>query len=305
MNELDIFLPSNALTAHEIPLHEKIKLAWLLKYRNPNTFDGHRRALDQWFAWCAGYGLDPMVAKRHHIQLWSRLLEVGGNQPATVHGKLAALAGFYRYATIEEIIERDPMLHVDRPKVIRESRTNGVNRHELNACLEIARVESPRSHALICLLGLNGFRISEVLGIDITDLSTIGPYPVVKIHRKGGKTETQPLGYRAHAAVTALVDGRTNGPLFVTANGERLLRQAAGRIVKRIARKASIDKRVSPHSFRHGFVTIARNAGVPTRDIMSATGHADERMITFYDREKHNIARSAVHGVEAYVAGAS
>jgi integrase/recombinase XerD len=98
---------------------------------------------------------------------------------------------------------------------------------------------------------------------------------------------------------------RDVGPLFITSKGERLKRQAAGRIVKRIAKRAGVTKNVSPHSFRHGFITIARNAGIPTRDIMSATGHADERMCAYYDRDPNNVARSAVHGVGAYVAGAS
>jgi len=298
----ELVLDPFEITRADIPLYERVAFAFLLRYRNALTAKGYTRSLKQWFAWCASRDLDPLQARRVHIEGWARLLEADGNKASTVASKLNALTGYYRYALAEELIEKNPAQLIDRPKVPRESSRNGVTRFELDACLTVAEKMGPRAHALICLLGLQGFRISEALGIDVDHLGEQGPYPTVRILRKGGKWQVQPLSYRSRYAITALVGDRTDGPLFVTRHGNRLMRQQAHRLVVRIAERAGITKVVSPHSFRHGFVTIALNAGIPTRDIRGATGHSDDRMIAYYDRETLNLARSAVHSLEAFVA---
>jgi integrase/recombinase XerD len=63
------------------------------------------------------------------------------------------------------------------------------------------------------------------------------------------------------------IDQRISGPIFLGANGARMDRYAADRTVKRLARRAGISKRISPHSLRHSFITAALDAGVPLRDV--------------------------------------
>jgi site-specific recombinase XerD len=73
--------------------------------------------------------------------------------------------------------------------------------------------------------------------------------------------------------------------------------------VRRVARKAGISKRISPHSLRHSFITAALDAGVPLRDVQIAARHADPRTTTRYDRARHNLGRHASYVVSAFVAG--
>ena len=61
-------------------------------------------------------------------------------------------------------------------------------------------------------------------------------------------------------------------------------RYCADRMVKRLVKRAGIDKRISPHSLRHSFITAALDAGVPLRDVQEATSHADPRTTMRYDR---------------------
>ena len=70
---------------------------------------------------------------------------------------------------------------------------------------------------------------------------------------------------------------RTSGPLLLGRNGDRLNRQAATRIVVRLAKQAGVSKHISPHSLRHSFITAALDAGVPLRDVQIAARHADPR----------------------------
>ena len=95
------------------------------------------------------------------------------------------------------------------------------------------------------------------------------------------------------------------GPIFLDANGERLDRHAAGRIVRRVARRAGIGKRVGPHTLRHAFITAALDAGVPLRDVQEAASHADPRTTMRYDRGRQSLDRHATYIVATFIAGAA
>jgi integrase/recombinase XerD len=88
-------------------------------------------------------------------------------------------------------------------------------------------------------------------------------------------------------------------------DGVRLDRHAAGRIVRRLARAADINKRIGPHSLRHSFITAALDAGVPLRDVQEAASHADPRTTMRYDRARQSLDRHATYIVATFVAGAS
>jgi hypothetical protein len=75
--------------------------------------------------------------------------------------------------------------------------------------------------------------------------------------------------------------------------------------VKRLARRAGIAKRISPHSLRHSFITAALDAGVPLRDVQEAASHADPRTTMRYDRARQSLDRHATYIVAAFVAGAA
>jgi integrase/recombinase XerD len=87
----------------------------------------------------------------------------------------------------------------------------------------------------------------------------------------------------------------------VTRTGRRMIRQEAGKVIVRLAREAGIDKRVSPHSCRHGFVTQAFDAGASLRDVQDAAGHADPRTTRRYDRGRHNLDRHPTYAVASAV----
>jgi len=96
-----------------------------------------------------------------------------------------------------------------------------------------------------------------------------------------------------------------DGPIFLGPDGVRLDRHAAGRIVRRAARRAGIAKRVGPHTLRHAFITAALDAGVPLRDVQDAASHADPRTTMRYDRGRVSLDRHATYIVATFVAGAA
>src|ERR1035441_1911304 len=161
----------------------------------------------------------------------------------------------------EELLDHSPAAHGRRPRVDYESHATALDRNELGALLVAAGLGQPPEHALISLLALNGLRVSEATGADIEHLGLERGHRTLTITRKGGKVVTIPLAPRTVRAIDLAIGERTDGPVFLAGNGRRLDRHGAGRIVRRVARRAGITKPVTPHTLRHAFITAALDAG--------------------------------------------
>ena len=186
-----------------------------------------------------------------------------------------------------------------------ESHAVALDRNELGALLVAAGLGTAGEHALISLLALNGLRVSEAVGAYIEHLGLERGHRTLTVTRKGGKVVTIPLAPRTARAIDLAIGERTGGPVFLAVDGRRLDRHGAERIVRRTARRAGIGKVVTPHTFRHAFITAALDAGVPLRDVQEAASHADPRTTMRYDRARGSLDRHATYIVAAYVAGAA
>jgi integrase/recombinase XerD len=95
-------------------------------------------------------------ARRPDIKCLARDLEARGRARATITRRLCTIAGFYRYAVEEDLLDHSPAAHVRRPRLDYESHAIGLDRNELGALLVAAGLGAPAEHALISLLALNG-----------------------------------------------------------------------------------------------------------------------------------------------------
>jgi integrase/recombinase XerD len=293
------------LIAAERPLFDEARLAvasFLARYSGP-TRVSYTADLKIWFAWCHQHGLEVFKVRRGHLELWARTLEDAGLARSTIGRRLSTVAGFYRFAAIDGVIEHSPAEYIRRPKIDTESATLGLDRMELSAFIAQGAAAGPMDHALACVLGLLGLRITEACNINIENLSTERGHRTVTVLGKGAKLAVIPLPPRVARAMDAAAGDRTSGPLMLTRRGNRMNRHAATRIVRRLAKLAGVTKHISPHSLRHSFITAALDAGVPLRDVQIAARHADPRTTTRYDRARNNLDRHASYVVAAFIAG--
>ena len=116
---------------------------------------------------------------------------------------------------------------------------------------------------------------------------------------------TIPMAPRTARAVDLAIGERDSGPIFIGADGKRLDRHGAIRIVRRVARRAGITKPIGPLTLRHTFITTALDVGVPLRDVQEAASHADRRTTIRYDRARVSVDRHAAYIVSTYIAGAA
>lgn len=266
------------------------------------TRSAYASDIRDWAAWCQAAGLDPLEARRGHVELYLRTLEEQREHKAsTLSRRVSTLNGLYGYAVVEGYLERNPVTHVRRPRVSGESPTLGLDRDEMIRYLAAAARARPAEHALICLLAVNGLRVSEACNASIEDLEESRGHLVLRIVGKGNKPAAVPLARRAHAAVTAAIGGRRAGPVLLDEAGGRLSRHQAYRIVVRLTRAIGVEKRIHPHSLRHSFVTAALDAGVPLHIVQDAARHADPRTTQKYNRARHRLDDHATYAVDDFL----
>lgn len=126
----------------------------------------------------------------------------------------------------------------------------------------------------------SGLRVSELLDLEISDLHL--NMNLVNIIGKGNKERIVPLGEESVFALrNYLIDGRSklkpkeNQLLFINKNGERLSRIGFYKIIKNIAQRAHISKKMSPHTLRHSFATHLLENGADLRSVQELLGHED------------------------------
>jgi integrase len=126
------------------------------------------------------------------------------------------LSGLFRYAYEEGYISGNPAAHVRRPRVGDDSPTLGLDLNEARLFLTAAAYAGARDHALVCLLLLNGLRVSEVCTACGEDVAVERGHRVLTVERKGGRRDLVPLAPRTIAAVenasTKEVPGRCYWP---------------------------------------------------------------------------------------------
>lgn len=293
----------------QLPREERaiaIGQRFLLGYGG-HTRRAYARDLTDWFSWCTRLAIDPLDANRAAVDGYRRHLEEGRERPvkpSTIARRLATLAGYYRYAAAENVIAASPLDHIKRPSTPADSPTLGLDRGEARALLTAASDHSPRSRALVTLLLHDGLRINEALSADIEDLGTVRGHRTLSITRKGGARRDVVLAPTTADAIGAYIAERETGPIFITATGRRWNQPGTYKAVQMLARRAGIEHadQLSPHSLRHTFVTLAREAGVPLEDVQDAAGHADPRTTRRYDRGRHNLDRHPAYTLSAFLA---
>jgi integrase/recombinase XerD len=191
---------------------ERVALAGFLAGYTGLTREAYCLDLRQFAAWCQQRHLRLFQARRPDIEYFARDLEARGRARATVTRRLSTIAGFYKYAVEEELLDHSPAVHLRRPRLDYESHATGLDRKELGSLLVAAGLGTPAEHALVSLLALNRLRVSEATGADIQNLGIERGHRTLVITRKGGKVVTIGPSSRGRTALrmtTWLGDARS------------------------------------------------------------------------------------------------
>ena len=250
-----------------------------------HTYATYRADLTDFFCYCTSIGVDPLRVTRGQVAGYLQHLSAVGRSPATVARRLVVLRGFYDLAVAEHGLTVSPVTRIRYRRVRDQTRIRALTGQQLAAFLQAADEALPRATGLAWLLATTGLRVSEACAAKISDLRT-GDRPGqwwLDVACKGDLWRTVPVHTAAWRRLQPLVAADA-GPIFTTGEGRGLDRHTAARDLARVAARAQIPGRFSPHLLRHTFVTLARQAGCPLEDVQDAVGHADPATTRRYDR---------------------
>jgi integrase/recombinase XerD len=253
-----------------------------------NTLEAYRSDLQQFAEFLARRDLDPLEAKTTDLAAFVSELATGtaerpGAAPATLQRKIASLRSFYRHLRREQIIDHDPAAELRAPRS-RARLPKVLSRDEVTRLLEQPRGTGPaalRDRALLETMYACGLRASEAIGLELSELDLDGG--ILRARGKGSKERIVPVGGKAIEALRVylergrpqLVALRPERRVFVNLRGGGLSRQGLYKIVRRHARSAGLERRMSPHTLRHTFATHLLSGGCDLRSLQEMLGHAD------------------------------
>jgi integrase/recombinase XerD len=214
----------------------------------------------------------------------------GGAKPRSTARQLSSFRRFYRYLLREGLIGDDPTAQIAMPKIGR-SLPQSLTEDEVEALLAAPNVTEPLGHrdrAMLEVLYATGVRVSELINLKLTQLNL--NQGVIRIIGKGDRERLIPLGDEAQDWLREFIAGprveilleRQTDYLFPTRRGDRMTRQAFWHIIKRYAKKAGVDKKLSPHTVRHAFATHLLNNGADLRVVQLLLGHSDVSTTQIY-----------------------
>ena len=246
---------------------------------SPHTIKGYGSDLRQLAAFLearAGRLADVDV---HGVRAFLASL-AGETRKTSVARKLAALKHFFRWCARQGRRADDPAAGLAAPKRERHLPPH-LTVDEMFRVLDGAQAAGPapaRDRAILEMLYSTGIRVSELVGLDWTDVDRRGR--VVRVLGKGRKERVVPIGATALAAVEEYrrrwpADRRRDQrAVFLNARGTRLTVRSVARIVAQYVERADTRVQASPHAFRHSFATHLLNAGADLRAIQELLGHA-------------------------------
>ena len=256
---------------------------WMERGLSSNTLAAYRADLVALARWLAARHVALPQTGRADLMDFIAARVHGGARPRSTARQLSSFRRFFRYLIREALIAEDPTAQIAMPKIGR-SLPRSLSEAEVEALLAAPAVADPLGHrdrTMLEVLYATGLRVSELVHLKLGQVNM--NQGVIRVLGKGNRERLIPLGEEAMRWLKSFIDGaradilldRSTDFLFPTRRGDRMTRQAFWHIIKRYARKAAVDRDLSPHTLRHAFATHLLNHGADLRVVQMLLGHSD------------------------------
>jgi integrase/recombinase XerD len=268
---------------------------------SPHTVENYLRDVRRLAEYGEGKGLrGPADVTAAQLREFIYFLKDLGLAATTIRRQVSALRTYYRFLVGESIVARDPSERIESPKRWR-TLPAVLTVADMEKLLAAPNTDEPlaiRDRALLEFAYATGVRVSELVGLTLQDI--LFEEGVARVFGKGAKERLVPVGRRALGAVAlyareirpTLDKGVGCGALFLNARGGPLSRVGAWGVIKKMAKRAGIAKRVTPHTLRHTFATHLLEGGADLRAVQEMLGHADLSTTQLYTHVDRDYLRS-------------
>lgn len=261
-----------------------------------NTVSSYSSDLVKYFSYLEKKKIDPVSVRREEIGKYlSQLKTLFAER--TIARNLSAIKMFYKFLINEGFVTDNPARLLEPIKL--PGRLPGIlSREEVDSLLSMPDTKTSlgqRDSAMLELLYATGLRVSELVGLNLNNISLEPGY--VRTVGKGSKERIVPMGDKAREAIklylsdgrSSLIKGKNVPDLFLNSRGSSISRQGFWKIIKKYGTMAGITKKITPHRLRHSFATHLLEGGADLRSVQIMLGHSDistTQIYTHISRER-------------------
>jgi integrase/recombinase XerD len=247
-----------------------------------NTIRSYAHDLTRFFRFLEHGNLSPLRVEKDHIIEYIKLLNTLLSA-RSIARSLSTLKMFYRFLISEGRVKESPVRLLESVKL--PSRLPQILTHQevdlLLAEPDPSTILGLRDRAMLELLYATGLRVSELTGLNLTNINLDAGY--VRTVGKGAKERMIPMGEKARETLRiyisegrpGLLKGKNLSRVFVSRRGQSISRQGFWKIIKKYGIMAGIKKKITPHRLRHSFATHLLEGGADLRSVQVMLGHAD------------------------------
>ena len=247
--------------------------------------------------------LSPADVELKHLEGFVKALNEAGADAHTQARIISGIKSFYKYLLLEDVVRNNPTELLAAPKLSRKL-PDTLSVEEITAILnsiDLSTPEGMRNRAMLEVLYSSGLRVSELIGLKISDLFLDVEF--IKVIGKGNKERLVPIGsqaikfiklYRENVRVHVNIKKGMDDILFLSKRGNMLSRVSVFYVIKDCAVKCGIQKTISPHTFRHSFATHLIEGGADLRAVQEMLGHASITTTEIYTHLDRDYLRSTI-----------
>ena len=223
--------------------------------------------------------------------------------PYTQARRIAGLRSFFDYLIFEKYITSNPTDLIETPKLGRKL-PDVLSIEEIELLIDHLDLQHPQGHrnrAILETLYGSGLRVSELIKLNLSNL--FFKESLIRVTGKGNKQRLVPMGIIAKKYLNIYIEEvRTNQKiqtefkdvLFLNRNGKGLTRQMIFTLIRTLAIKAGIKKKIGPHTFRHSFATHLLENEADLRSIQILMGHESITTTEMYTHLDTHHLRSVI-----------
>ena len=195
---------------------------------------------------------------------------------------ISGIKAFFKYLIMEDYIKADPTELLEAPKIgMKLPDTLSVEEiDKLISAIDLSTEQGERNRTMLEILYSCGLRVSELITLKLSNISFTEGF--IKVVGKGNKERLAPIGTTALKYLNIYLNEVRNQQtiqnghediVFLNRRGKQLTRVMIFTIIKQLAEKINLKKKISPHTFRHSFATHLIQGGADLRAVQEMLGH--------------------------------
>jgi integrase/recombinase XerD len=270
-----------------------------------NSIEAYIRDIEklQQFAEMNLKGLSPLKITSKNLQAFLTYINELGMSAHSQARILSGVKAFYKYMIYEELLDKDPTVLIEGPKLGRKlpDTLSYIEIEQLLEAIDLSTPEGARNRAMLEVLYSSGLRVSEL--VDLRMNNVYFDVGFLRVVGKGNKERLVPVGKDALKFLTIYKDQiRVHIPvqkdfesyMFLNRRGKKLTRVMIFTIIKGLATKIGLKKIISPHTFRHSFATHLIEGGADLRAVQEMLGHESITTTEIYTHLDRDYLRQVI-----------